>query len=118
MLRAWTVTVAHAVLCIVMVVGVLYAHTPIAQGAITATLMLLFVGVRMFGTCIMDPYEAHPNKPILAEMGRQMSIKDPDEVSRYNFEQIVIGNLLVIQMVKIYAPSIAPLDKLFETQNH
>jgi len=118
MLRAWTITVAHAFLCIVMVIGVLYANTPVAQGAILATLVLLFIGVRMFGTCIMDDYEVHPNKPILAEMGRQMSLKHPDDVSRYNFEQIVIGNLLVIHLIKIYANSIAPLKPLFETQNH
>ena len=118
MWQAWTVTITHAALCIVMVIGVLYANTPIAQGAITATLMLLFVGIRMFGACAMDDYEVHPNKPILAEMGRQMSIKHPDEVSRYNFEQIVIGNLLIIHLINIYAKSIAPLDKLFETQNH
>lgn len=115
MLTEWGVTTWHALLCAVMVVGVLYSKTPIAQGAVLATLIVLFFGVRVFDACAMDEYERKPgqDKPILTEMGRAMSLKEPSSVSNIDFEQIVIANLILVQMIKIYANSIFPFKRLF-----
>jgi hypothetical protein len=115
MLTEWFITTWHALLCAVMVVGVLYSKTPIAQGAVLATLIILFFGVRMFDACAMDEYERKPgqDKPILTEMGRAMSLKEPSSVSNIDFEQIVIANLILVQIIKIYANSIFPFERLF-----
>ena len=115
MLLEWFVTTWHALLCAVMVLGVLYSKTPIAQGAVLATLIILFFGVRIFSACAMDEYERKvgQDKPILTEMGRAMSLKEPSSVANIEFEQIVIANLILVQIIKIYANSIFPFERLF-----
>ena len=109
----WTTTILHALLCVAMVIGVLFSRTRVAQGAVLGTLMLLFIGIRVFGGCVMDQLEICNNKPILAEMGMATSVKNYKYSSLYDFEQIVVGNLLIIHLVKIYALSIYPFDTLF-----
>jgi hypothetical protein len=113
MLIEWGVTIAHALLCVVMVIGVLFSRTRIAKGAVLAILMLLFIGIRFFRACAMDTFEVCENKPTLAEIGMATSIKDYKYASTYDFEQAVVGNLLIIHLIKIYALSIYPVDTLF-----
>lgn len=113
MLREWVITVIHAFLCVVMVLGVVFSKTRISQGAVLASLMLLFIGIRLFGTCIMDFTEVCENKPILADIGAAMIIKDHCNTSKYEYEQAVVGSLLVVHLIKIYALSIYPVDTLF-----
>lgn len=113
MLEEWAVTCAHALLCGVMVIGVLFSRTRIAQAAILGILLLLFIGIRLFHGCAMDASEVCENKPTLAEMGMAMSTKGYADASVYEFEQVVVGNLLIVHLIKIYALSIYPFDTLF-----
>jgi uncharacterized membrane protein len=113
MLNEWITTIIHALLCAAMVVGVLFSRTRVAQGAILATLMLLFIGIRFFHGCAMDTFEVRDDKPTLADMGMAMSIKNYKVASTYDFEQAVVGNLLIIHLIKIYVLSIYPVDTLF-----
>jgi hypothetical protein len=113
MLVEWGVTIVHALLCAVMVIGVLFSRTRIAQGAVLGILMLLFGGIRFFRGCAMDNLEVCDNKPTLADIGMALSIKDYKQGSIYDFEQAVVGNLLIIHLIKIYALSIYPFDTLF-----
>ena len=113
MLREWAITIVHALLCAVMVMGVLFSKTPVSLGAVLAILMLLFIGIRLFGTCIMDFTEECENKPILADIGAAMIVKDHKTMSKYEYEQAVVGSLLVVHLIKIYALSIYPVDTLF-----
>jgi len=113
MLSEWIVTVVHALLCAAMVIGVLFSRTRIAKGAILASLMLLFIGIRFFRGCAMDHLEVCDNKPTLADMGMAISVKNYKQASTYDFEQAVVGNLLIIHLIKIYALSIYPFDTLF-----
>jgi hypothetical protein len=113
MLIEWGITIVHALLCAAMVIGVLFSRTRIAKGAILATLMLLFIGIRFFRACAMDTFEVCENKPTLADIGMAISVKDYKQASTYDFEQAVVGNLLIIHLIKIYAVSIYPFDTLF-----
>jgi len=114
MISECVVTILHAVLCALVVFGVLFSRTRIAQGAVLSILVLLFIGIRIFRACAMDMFEICENKPILAEMGKAMTVKNYKDTNIYEFEQTVVGNLLVIHLIKIYALSIYPLDTLFE----
>ncbi len=113
MLTAWVVTATHALLCATVVIGVLFSRTSIAKGAILGILLLLFIGIRFFRGCAMDEWEVYGDKPTLAEIGMATTIKDYKEASVYDFEQAVVGNLLIIHLIKIYALSIYPFDTLF-----
>lgn len=113
MLVEWGVTITHALLCAVMVIGVLFSRTRIAMGAVLGILMLLFIGIRFFRGCAMDNLEVCENKPTLADIGMAISVKDYKQASIYDFEQAVVGNLLIIHLIKIYALSIYPFDTLF-----
>ena len=113
MLTEWMITVIHAGLCVVMVVGVVFARTRIALGAVLATLLLLFFGIRIFRGCVMDNWERCGEKPTLADLGIALTIEDP-AVDTYVFEQAVVGNLLLVQIIKIFVQSILPVERFFE----
>lgn len=113
MLLEWTFTLIHALLCVVMVLGVLFSKTTISKGAVLAILLLLFIGIRLFGTCVMDFAEECENKPVLADIGAAMIIKDHKNISKYEYEQASVGSLLIVHLIKIYALSIYPVDTLF-----
>jgi hypothetical protein len=109
----WLVTIFHAVLCLVMIYGVLFSKTVIAQSAVLAILMLLFIGIRLFGTCALDTSEVCEGKPILADIGLATLLKDYKNVNKFFYEQSVVGSLLLIHVIKIYSLSIYPIDTLF-----
>jgi len=113
MLNEWIATIIHAILCVVMVIGVVFSRTRISQGAVLGTLMLLFTGIRFFRGCAMDVTEVCDDKPTLAEMGKAMLLKDYQHASIYDFEQTLVGNLIIVHLIKIFALSIYPLEILF-----
>ena len=100
-------------LCIVMAIGVVFSKTLISQGAVLAILLFLFIGIRIFKTCAMDMLEVCENKPILADIAMATIIKDRNSVTKYDYEQIVVGTLLIVHMIKLYTLSIYPVDTLF-----
>ena len=109
----WLITLGHAMLCVVMAIGVIFSKTRVAQGAVLAILLFLFIGIRMFKTCAMDMLEVCDDKPILAEIGMATSIKEQGAISKYDYEQAVVGTLLIVHLIKIYVLSIYPVDTLF-----
>jgi len=113
MICEWLITLGHALLCVVVVIGVLFSKTRAAQGAVLAILLFLFIGIRMFKTCAMDMLEICDDKPILAEIGAASIIKEHGVVSKYDYEQAVVGALLIVHLIKIYVLSIYPVDILF-----
>jgi hypothetical protein len=113
MLREWAITLIHALLCLAMVLGVVFSKTAISKGAVLAILMLLFIGIRLFGTCIMDLVEECDNKPVLADIGAAMIIKDYKNISKYEYEQAAVGSLLIVHLIKIFVLSVYPVDTLF-----
>lgn len=113
MLCEWLMTLGHAVLCIIIVIGVLFSKTRVAQGAMLAIVLFLFIGIRIFKTCVLDMLEECDNKPILTEIGLATIIKERNAVSKYEIEQAVVGTLLIVILIKIYVLSIYPVDTLF-----
>jgi hypothetical protein len=113
MLCEWLMTLGHAVLCVVIVIGVLFSKTRVAQGAMLAIVLFLFIGIRIFKTCALDILEVCDNKPILTEIGMATIIKERNAVSKYEIEQAVVGTLLIVVLIKIYVLSIYPVDTLF-----
>jgi len=113
MILEWGITIAHAALSIAMVYGVLFTRTPISQAAVLATLALIFFGIRIYNGCLMDRFELCNNKPILAEIGRALITRSDSQQSIYQYEETVVGNLLVIHLIKIFALSIYPMETLF-----
>jgi hypothetical protein len=114
MLLEWIVTILHGILCVVMVVGVIYSRTRIAQGAVLATLLLIFFGIRMFRGCAMDSWEICDDKPILADMGMALTIQDYKHTDIYTYEQIAVGNLVIIHLIQIFVQSVVPVERFFE----
>lgn len=106
-------TLVHALLCIVMIFGVIFSKTRITQGAVLATLLLLFIGIRIFKTCAMDMLEECTDKPILADIGMATIFEGYSALTKYQYEQAAVGSLLIIHIIKIYALSIYPVDTLF-----
>jgi hypothetical protein len=82
-------------------------------GAVLGTLVLIFIGIRFFHGCAMDNLEVDGDKPTLADIGKALTVKDYKGLDTYDFEQTLVGNLLIIHIIKIYALSIYPFDSLF-----
>ena len=113
MMLEWGITLIHAALCIAMVIGVVFSRTPISQATVLATLALIFFGIRIYNGCLMDTFEVCDNKPILAEIGRSLITRPGSQQSIYQYEETVVGNLLIIHLIKIFALSIYPMERLF-----
>jgi len=113
MILEWVVTILHALLCAVMIFGVIYSKTPISQGAVLVVLMLMFIGIRTFKTCVLHGPEECENKPTIADFGAAVLIEDYKRMPKYDHEQSVVGTLLFMQLFKIYCESIYPIETLF-----
>jgi hypothetical protein len=103
----------HIIICVVIILGILFSKTRISQGAVLAILLLLFIGIRMLGTCIIDFTEVCEDKQTLADFAAALTIKDHINTKNYDFEQAVVGSLLIVHLIKIYVLSIYPVDILF-----
>jgi len=97
-----------------MIYGVLFSKTVIGNAAVLGILLSMFFAARVFGGCCMDTPELADNKPILAEIGLATTVQNYKNISIYDYEQIVIGNLLLIHLIKLYSLSIYPIETLFE----
>ena len=103
------VTIFHVIFGIVVVLGVIFSRTPMTHAAVLAILTLLFFGIRIFRESI----DNDANIPSLAEMLHALYGND----SASNVEQTVVGTLLLVHVIKIFASSILPIDVLFETED-
>ena len=104
------VTILHAIFGIVVVLGVIFSRTPMTHAAVLAILTLLFFGIRI----VRESIDNDANIPSLAEMLHALYGNDS---AASNVEQTVVGTLLLVHVIKIFASSILPIDVLFETND-
>lgn len=112
---AWVCTIAHGLLTMCMVVGVLFSKTTFSMMSVLATLLLLLCMIRYFDGCFLSAFEKSPSthKPTLTEMGISFSLKDDAAISGKHFEEIVVANLLLIHLIGMFCRLILPLEMLF-----
>ena len=109
----WICTILHAVLTIVMVLGVVFSKTVFAQCTILFTLLVILFLIRYNDGCFVTKWEKFESKPTLTDMGRAYSLKEDTKISERHYEEIVVSNLLLIHIIKMIAASILPLEMLF-----
>lgn len=102
-------TILHAIFGIVVVLGVIFSRTPMTHAAVLAILTLIFFGIRI----VRESIDNDANIPSLAEMLHALYGND----AASNVEQTVVGTLLLVHVIKIFASSILPIDVLFETED-
>jgi len=102
-------TILHAIFGIVVVLGVIFSRTPMTHAAVLAILTLIFFGIRI----VRESIDNDANIPSLAEMLHALYGND----AASNVEQTVVGTLLLVHVIKIFASSILPIDVLFETND-
>ena len=113
MTRNWTNILIHILFCIAIILGILFSKTRISQGAVLAILLLLFIGIRLLGTCIIDFTEVSEDKQTFVDFAAALTIEDHINTKNYDFEQTVVGSLLIVHLIKIFVLSIYPVDILF-----
>ena len=109
----WICTILHAVLTIVMVLGVVFSKTVFAQFTILSALLVILFLIRYNDGCFVTKWEKFASKPTLTDMGRAYSLKEDTKISERHYEEIVVSNLLLIHLIKMIGHSILPLDILF-----
>jgi Na+/proline symporter len=80
------------------------------HAAVLAILTLLFFGIRI----LRESIDNDANIPSLAEMLHALYGNDS---AASNVEQTVVGTLLLVHVIKIFASSILPIKVLFETED-
>lgn len=109
----WTNTVLHGFLTVSLVIGVLFSKSTIQMVSIVSCLLIILFMIRQNEGCFLTQYEMAPEKPTLTDMGLAFSLKDSAKVVPKHFEEIVVSNLLLIQLIRMISSSILPIEMLF-----
>lgn len=88
---------------VLLVVGVFYAKTPIAQGAILGSLTLFFSGIRLYRDSELCEHS------ILSQLACSLFSVNP---TNHDCLQIVLGTVLLLMLAKVLL-SVLPLEHLF-----
>jgi hypothetical protein len=112
MIFGYIITLLHAFLCLVMAYGVLFSKTPIQALMVLACLLVVFLGIRLFNGCCLTPYEKS-NIPSLTEMGRAYITKEVTTISLSQFEEIAVGIIMLLQIIRTATILIRPSELLF-----
>ena len=105
------VTVAHLTLCLIMSYGVLFSRTPETAFATLACLVALLVMIRFFKGCIMTDWEQDVST---SKMGRAFMVLDYKQIQIGDFEEIVVGALLITCAIRVYTLLIVPSHMIFD----
>ena len=91
---------------VLLVIGVLYAKTPIAQGAILGSLTLFFFGIRLYRDSELCEHS------ILSQLACSLFSVNPTNLPYRDCFQIVLGTVLLLMLAKVLL-SVLPLEHLF-----
>lgn len=105
------VTVGHLFLCLIISYGVLFSRTPETAFATMACLTALLVMIRFFKGCIMTDWEQEVST---SKMGRAFMVLDYTKIAIGDFEEIVVGALLITCVIRVYTLLIVPKDLIFD----
>jgi hypothetical protein len=105
------VTVAHLSLCLIMSYGVLFSRTPETAFATLTCLVALLVMIRFFKGCIMTDWE---QDLCTSKMGRSFMVLNYKQIPIGEFEEIVVGALLITTVIRVYTLLIVPSDVIFD----
>lgn len=112
MIFGYIITIFHALLCLVMAYGVLFSRTSKQALWVLACLLLVFLGIRLFNGCCLTPYEIS-DVPSLSKMGRAYITKDINTVTVSQFEEIAVGIILLLQIIRTATILLRPQELLF-----
>lgn len=105
-------TLVHALLCLLMGYGVLFSKTPEQALSVLACLLVIFCGIRLFDGCILSIYEESPI-PKLSQLGKAFITKDINKISTSQFEEIAVGLILLLQIIRTATILLRPSEILF-----
>lgn len=97
---AMTVTIIHLLLCLVMSYGVLFSQTPIHAFSVLCCLVTLFLMIRFFKSCILTPLEESDYFLKTSRIGRALLVKDFTKMPLTDFEEISVGSLMLLQIIR------------------
>jgi len=111
----WICTGLHGFLTLSLVIGVLFSKSIVQMVSIVSCLLIILCMIRLNDGCFLTQYEKGDEKVTLTDMGLAFSIKDTTKVMPKHFEEIVVSNLLLIQLIRMLSLSILPIEMMFET---
>jgi uncharacterized membrane protein len=106
------ITILHAALCLVMAYGVLFSKTPLQALYVLACLLLVFLGIRLFKGCCLTPLE-NKEMPNLSQLGKLFIMKEHESISVNQFEEIAVGIVLLLQIIRTATILLRPPEILF-----
>lgn len=106
------ITILHLLLCLVMAYGVLFSKTLIQAYSVLCCLVVMFLMIRQFKCCILTPMElSGPTQT--SRLGRALMVKDSEKVDLTTFEEISVGTVTVLQLIRTLTILIRSPEVLF-----
>ena len=90
--------IAHIVICVAMVSGMLFCKTPTQAYAVLANLIVIFLGLRLFKGCMLSLLEEDATTGV----GKIFILEIPTAVTTHNFEEIIVGFSLILQLIRTF----------------
>jgi len=105
-------TVFHLLLCLFMGYGVLFSKTPVQAYAVLCCLVVMLLMIRHFNGCIATPFEK-AGIVQTSRLGRAFILKDSEKVDLPLFEEIAVGTLTILQIIRTLTITIRSPEVLF-----
>jgi hypothetical protein len=112
MLFGYIITAIHALLCLLISDGVLFSRTPIQALSVLACILVVFLGIRLFEGCCLTPLENNFT-PNLSQLGRAFITRDINKISISQFEEITVGTVMLLQIIRTATILLRPPEILF-----
>jgi hypothetical protein len=109
-----SVTTAHLLLCLIVTYGSLFSRTPFQAYSVLCCLVTMFLMIRKFNCCILTPLENSELTLKTTKIGRSFLIKNFGKISLTEFEEITVGNALLIHIIKMALILIIPHNLLYD----
>lgn len=98
----------HIIICSALGYGILFSKTEAQAFCVLSSLIVVFLGLRLFKGCILTELEGGAT----TQIGMHFMLEDPASISTHHFEEVAVGFGLFLQIVRT-AFIMLKLDDLF-----
>lgn len=105
-------TVFHLSLSLIMAYGVLFSKTPTQAYSVLCCLVVMLLMIRYFNGCAATVFEKNGILET-SRLGRAFILKDSEKVDIPLFEEIAVGTLTILQIIRTITITIRSPEVLF-----
>ena len=98
MISSHLIHLSHILVCACNAYGMLFSKTPEQAYIVLANLVIIFLGLQLYKGCMLSSHDGGAT----TKFGQIFILKNPEDVSQYNFEEITVGFSIILQLTRIF----------------